>query len=74
MRNRLIISAYGEIVRPATDREIMKRLGFTETNAVRPRITEMLDRGILRQVDQVYCKVTGKLVRACQISKKEKEA
>ncbi len=31
---------------PATDREVMRGLGFVEPNAVRPRISELIDAGL----------------------------
>lgn len=49
--------------RPLTDREVAAALGFADMNAVRPRITELLQDGWLREVDEVVDQVTGKLVR-----------
>lgn len=66
-----IVAAFSKVGVPATDRQIAYSMGFHELNAVRPRITELLDKGILKQVDQIRCRITGKLVRACTISKQE---
>jgi hypothetical protein len=51
-----------------TDREMMQYLGFTEPNAVRPRITEMVERGILVEAGSVIDSVTGKRVRTCRLA------
>lgn len=71
-RCQKLVNAFEKVVEPATDRQIAYAMGFTELNAVRPRITELLDKGILKQVNQVRCRVTGKLVRACTLSKEQK--
>ncbi len=47
----------------ASDRQVMEGLGFREPNAVRPRITELIDRGALLEVGSTTCPVTGKTVR-----------
>lgn len=52
-----------------TDREIMKRLGFTDMNAVRPRITELIDRGIVEECGDVKDSVTGMTVRLVRLKK-----
>tara|TARA_Y100000593_G_scaffold36255_1_gene70618 strand:- start:601 stop:891 length:291 start_codon:yes stop_codon:yes gene_type:complete len=46
-----------------TDREVMFRLGFIEPNAVRPRITELVQLGYLQERGKTKCAVTGKQVR-----------
>lgn len=46
-----------------TDREVMNVLGYTEPNQVRPRITELIQLGILKEVGAVKCEITGKKVR-----------
>lgn len=56
-----------------TDREVMQGMGFTEPNAVRPRITELIDAGKLKEVGSVRCPVTGKTVRRVGISPKQQE-
>lgn len=48
---------------PSTDRQVMHGLGFTDCNSVRPRITELLQLGILTEVDSVIDEVTKKRVR-----------
>ena len=50
---------------PATDREVMRLLGFEDKGAVSPRITEMLDPkdGRLAEVGSRFDSWTGKTVR-----------
>lgn len=51
-------------VGPRTDREIAYGMGFGENlNAVRPRITELIESNKLMEVCSVRCPVTGKTVR-----------
>jgi predicted HTH transcriptional regulator len=53
---------------PRTDREIAYGMGFGENlNAVRPRITELIDAGLLMEVGDVRCPVTSKRVRRVDI-------
>ena len=49
--------------RAYTDREIAAGMGFPDMNCVRPRITELVEAGLLREQDSVRCPVTGKTVR-----------
>lgn len=52
---------------PATDRQVMHGLGFTDMNAVRPRITELLDMGLLRECGRVVDAKTGMKVRQVEV-------
>lgn len=52
---------------PHTDREVMRGMGFTDPNAVRPRITELIEAGKLMEVGDLRCPVTGKTVRRVDI-------
>lgn len=52
-----------------TDREIAERLGFDDLNQVRPRITEMIVLGFLRECGKVKDSVTGKTVRIVEVNK-----
>ena len=45
----------------ATDREVMHGLGFTDPNKVRPRITELVERGMLEESTKV--REEGRMVR-----------
>lgn len=46
-----------------TDREIQIRMGFAERNMVQPRITELIERGLLYECGKTKCAMTGKTVR-----------
>ena len=48
---------------PATDREVMRGLGFVEPNAVRPRISELIDAGLVAECGERVCATTGQRVR-----------
>jgi hypothetical protein len=48
---------------PLCDREIMERLSFTDPNKVRPRVTEMIKAGILRECGNVPDAQTHRAVR-----------
>lgn len=47
----------------ATDREVMRGMGFSDPNKVRPRITELVDAGLLEEVDTKIDPETRKRVR-----------
>jgi hypothetical protein len=46
-----------------TDRQIMGQLGYSDPNLVRPRITELLRKGIITEGTPIKCVTTGRLVR-----------
>ena len=46
-----------------TDREIMLALGFSDMNAVRPRITDLIEDGVVEKTGDKLDPVTGKRVR-----------
>lgn len=48
---------------PWTDREIAAKMGYPDMNCVRPRITELVQLGLVMEHDNVKCAVTGKTVR-----------
>lgn len=48
---------------PMTDRAVMTRLGFGDPNAVRPRITALIQRGALVEIGSTVCPYTHKTVR-----------
>ena len=52
-----------------TDRWVMEFLSYRDMNAVRPRITELIDAGYLMEVGKIKCPVTGKTVRVVGIAK-----
>lgn len=53
----------------ATDRQIKDRLGFADMNAVRPRVTELVARGVLVECGDVRDEVTGKTVRVVRMAR-----
>ena len=54
-----------------TDRQVMEWLGFTDMNSVRPRITEMIDAGILKVICDTLDPVTRKRVRLVGCAKQQ---
>lgn len=58
-----IMAALKDYPTPATDRQIMGYLDYCEPNCVRPRITHLIQMGVLMEVGSVRCPVTGKTVR-----------
>ncbi len=72
-RRAMLIHAEVVLGGPGTDRQIMNRMGFTDMNAVRPRISEMIDLGVLREVATKKCPTTGKRVRVVDLSNSNNE-
>ena len=58
-----ILRFYRSRVGLFTDRDCMTALGFTDMNSVRPRITELVQSGLLREVGEIEDRITGKRVR-----------
>jgi hypothetical protein len=58
-----IINVYARARRPLRDREVMQALGFIDMNAVRPSITALIDKTILREVGDSIDPATRKTVR-----------
>ncbi len=48
---------------PLTDREIKDLLGYSDMNSVRPRISELIDFGFLKETGKIKDYVTRKTVR-----------
>lgn len=67
-RRELVFGVYQNMEQPLTDREVMILLEFTDMNAVRPRITELLIEGKLVEVGSTTCTTTGRNVRLCEVS------
>jgi len=68
-KRQLVIYNWLEANGEASDRQIKVGLGFDDLNAVRPRITEMVQRKQLREVKTVRCSVTKKPVRIVEVVK-----
>lgn len=58
-----VLSLLGE----ASDRQVCEHLGFTDMNAVRPRVTELMDAGVLEEVGCRLDPVTERRVRIVRI-------
>lgn len=64
-REALVLASFALSSCPLTDREVMERMGFAEPNSVRPRITALIERGLLYESRSVRCPTTGRTVRTC---------
>lgn len=62
-RAEAVLKVLQGATRPLTDREIADALGFSDLNAVRPRITELIALGFVAEMRAVRCETTGKTVR-----------
>ena len=47
----------------STDRDVMQELEWNDMNMVRPRITELIKKGMLRETGSMQCAVTGRRCR-----------
>lgn len=52
---------------PATDRDIMRGLGFSDPNAVRPRVTELVEYRLLVETGRRVDSITRKTVRVVDV-------
>ncbi len=64
-RKAAILAVYRGSTLPLSDRAVMEALGFSDGNAVKPRITELVDNGRLYECGTIKCPVTGRPVRVC---------
>ena len=71
-RQAAILEIYKIMPTCLTDRDVMFHMGMFDMNAVRPRISEMLDRGILEERGKVTCPVTGRTVRLVGLPESQK--
>jgi len=62
-RARACLAVIRAAVAPVTDRDVAVALGFSDMNSVRPRITELIEAGVVSEHSTVRCPVTGKMVR-----------
>lgn len=63
-RRATAVLGWIRIYGPHTDRQIAQGMGFgADMNAVRPRVTELIQAGLLEELRDVRCPVTGKTVR-----------
>ena len=66
-RAKLIENMVRESGRSLTDRQVRDALGFRDMNDVRPRINELIAKGVLEECGQVRDKETDKMVRLVRI-------
>ena len=62
-RHKLVFEAFPAFDIALTDRQVKEKLGLPDMNSVRPRITELIRSGTLREVGSVKCPTTKKTVR-----------
>ena len=70
-RSLEILDVYRSRYHSLTDRAVMNILGYTDLNMVRPRITELIADGTLKEVDRVKDEVTKRWVRTVTIITRE---
>ena len=69
-RRTLILKVYKKADKPLTDRMVAKILGVSDMNMVRPRISEMIDDGVLQEAGKTLDHFTKKHVTAIIIDGK----
>jgi hypothetical protein len=67
--NERILALLRQSPGAATDRWIMKSLGFSDLNSVRPNITRLVQSGALVETGTAVCEVTGREVRTVDLGK-----
>lgn len=70
-RGKRYIEILGVLQGEMTAREIASALGYSDLNAVKPRLTELRMRGIVEAAGKKYDETTGRHVTAYR--KKEKQ-
>lgn len=68
-RAAAVLAVYRRATHPLTDRDVKDALGFSDMNAVRPRITELVESGLLRECGRVKDSITGKMVRVVVVNR-----
>ena len=67
-REEVILNVVRTSPKPLTDRDVLGLVGMSDMNCVRPRITELIKAGFIREVDSITCPVTHKQVRRVAIN------
>ena len=70
-RRRSIIDVYAIWDRPMTDRQVLDIMRFQDMNQVRPRISELIDMGLLKECGKVRDEITNKTVRLVRVMRPE---
>lgn len=68
VRSKLILRYVAQEGYKLTARDIMCGLGFVDPNQVRPRITELVGKGLLKEVDKVKDNITHKTVSTFMVT------
>ncbi len=64
----LDVLAWLKVRGPATDRQCAAGMGYAHRSMVQPRITELVDRGLLEECGKVRCPETGRMVRQVKVA------
>ena len=62
------INKMTDLKRPITDRAIKTYLMLDDMNQVRPRVTELLKQGHIKETEPTTCSVTEKKVRCVDLA------
>ncbi len=62
------INKMTDLKTPITDRSIKTYLMLDDMNQVRPRVTELLKQGHIKETEPTTCPVTGKNVRCVDLA------
>jgi hypothetical protein len=62
-RELQVLKAFSSLGRPVTDKQVMEHLGFSDPNSVRPRITHLIEVGIVAETGSTRDPDTNKTVR-----------
>lgn len=66
-----ILKAFNTFKEPLSDRDVKRMLGFEDMNSVRPRITELIKQGKLKECGCETDLFTQKSVRLCRLTTPE---
>jgi len=72
-RQAAVLEVYKTTGRCHTDRSVMFNLGQLDPNACRPRISELIAKGVLEEKGKVTCPITGRTVRLVGLPEKQIE-
>jgi hypothetical protein len=68
-RHQKVIAVLRTHTYAMTDRMVMNACGFFDPNAVRPRITELVEAGVVVEAGNTECPITHKTVRLVKLAK-----
>lgn len=70
-RCQMILNCLRKNPKGMSDRDVMLELGFTDPNTVRPRVTELIKRGMVEEcLHMAECGITGRKVRLIRLAGK----